>query len=85
MRMRRCPGLRLTSALKITIDNDCFTLCGRAAGTSRGGALDNCGTGIDRDQLFIRQHDFTAVRDLLRIDRAMTVVKKRAGSSDSFF
>ena len=30
MRMRRCPGLRLTSALKITIDDDGFTLCGRA-------------------------------------------------------
>src|SRR4029450_10736779 len=31
MRMRRCPGLRLTSALKITIDDNRFTLCGRAA------------------------------------------------------
>ena len=31
MRMRRCPELRLTSALKITIDDDRFTLRGRAA------------------------------------------------------
>jgi hypothetical protein len=31
MRMRRCPGVRLTSALKITIDDNRFTLCGRAA------------------------------------------------------
>ena len=27
MRMRRCPELCLVSALKITIDDDCFTLC----------------------------------------------------------
>jgi hypothetical protein len=37
--------------------------------------LDNSGTGIDRDRLFIWQHDSAAVRDFLRIDCAMTVVK----------
>ena len=32
-----------------------------------------------------KNFNFAAVGDFLRIDRAMTVAKKRAGGSDSFF
>ena len=77
-----CPAQRLLLRFEKPVDHNRVAFQRGPSGKPRCLATADRATGIHGQQRSIRQRDSTSVRNLSRIDRAVTCPQSRAGRSD---
>src|ERR1051325_11362828 len=78
MRMRIRPGESFLFALKKPVDHEGIFLSSCPSATAGRFAADHGRSGIDRDAFHIGKHNGAAIRNLSRINRAMTSPQARS-------
>src|SRR6266516_2359036 len=82
VRMRVRPRHRLSLCFKKSVDHDGLELARSPPAQASGFATDDLRTGVDRGAGAIQEDNFTAVRNSLGIDRAMSGAQSSAGAGE---
>jgi hypothetical protein len=80
VRMRVRPRHRVALRFKESVDHDGIALAGVSSACASGFATDYGRSGVDRGAGAIREDNFTAVRNSLWIDSAMSGVQALTGA-----
>ena len=80
--MRVCPRDRLPLCFKKSVDHDGLELARSPSAETSRFATNDRWSGVDRGAGAIREDNFTAVRNSLGIDGAMSGVKSSAGTGE---